>query len=74
LRRVLDEHLAHITKQIRMLIRLRRELMRRRRNLPRSRPQDAGYCPCLQQAGQGSATRRLRTRRGGRAGRKARLA
>jgi len=43
LRRVLDGHIAHITSQITMLARLRRELKRRRRSLPRSRPRDAGY-------------------------------
>jgi MerR family copper efflux transcriptional regulator len=47
LRRVLDEHIELITNQISMLSRLRRELKRRRRSLPRSRSRAAGYCSCL---------------------------
>jgi hypothetical protein len=49
-----------------MLTRLRRELERRRRNLPRSRPGDAGYCSCLRPGGKGPARRALPRR--GRAG------
>jgi len=72
LRRVLGEHIAHITHQIAMLTRLRRELERRRRTLPRSRPGDAGYCSCLRPGGKGPVTRGLPVRRNGRSGREAR--
>jgi len=51
LRRVLDEHIAHITNQIETLSRLRRELKRRRRSLRPSPPRGAGYCSCLRQVG-----------------------
>lgn len=59
LRRVLGEHIAHITHQIAMLTRLRRELERRRRHLPRSRPGDTGYCSCLRPGGKGPVRRAL---------------
>jgi DNA-binding transcriptional MerR regulator len=69
LRHVLGDHIAHITHQIAMLTRLRRELERRRRYLPRSRPGDAGYCSCLRAGGKGALARGLRVwRRNGRAG------
>ena len=72
LRRVLGEHIAHITHQIAMLTRLRRELERRRRNLPRSRPGDAGYCSCLRPGGKGPVTRGLPMRRSGTSAREGR--
>jgi DNA-binding transcriptional MerR regulator len=72
LRRVLGEHIARITHQITMLTRLRRELERRRRNLPRSRPGDAGYCSCLRPGGKGPVARALPMRRDTRSGREAR--
>jgi DNA-binding transcriptional MerR regulator len=72
LRRVLGEHIARITHQIAMLTRLRQELKQRRRNLPRSRPGDAGYCSCLRPAGKGPVTRELPMRRNGRSGREGR--
>lgn len=72
LRHVLDEHIAHITNQIAMLTRLRRELKRRRRSLSRSRSRDAGYCSCLRQAGLGASVPVPRTRHSPEAGRKAR--
>jgi DNA-binding transcriptional MerR regulator len=65
LRGVLGEHIAHITHQIAMLTRLRRELERRRRNLPRSRSGDAGYCSCLHPGGTEPVTRALPMRRRG---------
>lgn len=68
-RRVLGEHIAHITHQIAMLTRLRRELKQRQRNLPRSRPADAGYCSCLRPGEKGPVTRERSMRRNGRSGR-----
>jgi len=69
LRRVLGEHIAHITHQIATLTRLRRELERRRRNLSRSRPGDAGYCSCLRPGGKRPPARGLPMRRERRSGR-----
>ncbi len=72
LRRVLGEHIAHVTHQIAMLTRLRRELERRRRDLPRSRPGDAGYCSCLRPGGRGPARRALPRRGSAESGREGR--
>lgn len=57
LRRVLAEHIAHIAHKITMLTRLRRELERHRRNLPRSRSGGPGYCSCLRPNGKAVAAR-----------------
>jgi DNA-binding transcriptional MerR regulator len=72
LRRVLGEHIAYVTHQIARLTRLRRDLERRRRNLPRSRPGDAGYCSCLRPGGKGPVRRALPPRGNARSGREGR--
>jgi DNA-binding transcriptional MerR regulator len=72
LRHVLGKHIAHVTHQIAMLTRLRRELERRRRDLPRSGPGDAGYCSCLRPRGKGSVARARPVRRNARSGREGR--
>jgi DNA-binding transcriptional MerR regulator len=64
LKRVLDAHIEHITRQIATLTRLRRELERRRRGLHRAGSREAGYCACLGQAGSGASAPRLRVQHG----------
>lgn len=72
LRRVLGKHIARVAHQITLLTRLRRDLERRRRNLPRSRPGDAGYCSCLRPRGKGPVARTRPVRRNARSGREGR--
>jgi DNA-binding transcriptional MerR regulator len=56
LRGILDAHIERVTKQIAMLVRLRRELERRRRGLRRHpRSSNGGYCACLREAGSGTS-------------------
>ena len=74
LRRLLDGHIEHITKQIATLTRLRRELERRRQGLRHSRQRETGYCACLGRAVAGASVPTPQARRGARGRPKARPA